>query len=129
MMAISGSNGSWFYVGKNVGGGFSRRGKHFTMISDWVPYNAKGAPLHISRKADGYFAFHLPGNGRSVYFHKQLHKDLQGGHDLPANYEVNHIDFDVSNNMSTNLELKPQDEHHAITARHRAQKKRKKCRW
>ena len=129
MMAISGSDGSWYYVGKNVCGGFSKAGKYFAMISDWVPCNAKGVPLHIARKADGYFAFHLPGKGKSVYFHRQLHKDLQGGHDLPANFEVNHIDFDISNNMSTNLELKSQDEHHAITARHRMQQKRKKYRW
>ena len=128
-MAISGSNGSWYYVGRNTSGGFSKDGKYFAMVSDWVPCNAKGAPLHISRKADGYFAFHLPGNARSVYFHRQLHKDLQGGHDLPANFEVNHIDFDISNNMSSNLELRSEDDHHAITARHRMQKKRKKSRW
>ena len=131
MMAISGSNGSWFYVGKNVGGGFSRRGKRFTMIANWVTCEAKGVPMHIyiSRKIDGYFAFHLLGNGRSVYFRRKLHKDSQVGHDLPANFEINHIDFDVRNNMSTNMEFKSRDEHHAITAKHKMQKKRNKCRW
>ena len=126
MMQISGSTGFWIYVGLNTSCAFKKNGDAFPMKSDWVPCSRKSWPLHIHRSPSGYFRFHLPNNGDSVYFARQLLQDIRGGGPLPANHEAHHKDFDPSNNMSANLELVHEELHRELTAANRRQRRRRR---
>jgi hypothetical protein len=93
---ISGSRGGfWLYVGWN---------KDDEMISDYVPCNAEGWPICISKGKNGYWNFHLPGKRTTVSFHRQLWRDLHGGARLSSRLEVNHLDRNRNHNCSFNLD-------------------------
>jgi hypothetical protein len=107
MIRISGSSGYWFEVGHNMDGE--------DMISDWVPCSASGQCLHIHRK-NGYYCFHLPHNGKSVYFHRQLYKDVKFQDIIPKTHEIHHKNFQKNDNRTENLEMMTKKRHRRLTA-------------
>ena len=101
MFAISGSRGGfWFHVGHHIDGDPPDNAMH----AEYVPCNAEGEPVCVSRNRKGYWCFHLPGVSTTVYFHRQLMRDLRGGIPLGNQYEVHHVDFSPNNNMTHNLD-------------------------
>ena len=62
MIRISGGAGFWFDVG------FNRDGDD--MVAEYVPCDVTGRCLALHKKREGYYCFHLPGNGKTVRFHR-----------------------------------------------------------
>jgi hypothetical protein len=68
MIKMSGGDGFWLHVG------FNRDGDN--MIAEYVPCDITGRCLALHKKKEGYYCFHMPGNGKTVRFHRQLYKDV-----------------------------------------------------
>ena len=107
MIRISGGDGLWLDVG------FNRDGDD--MVAEYVPCDITGRCLALHKKK-GYYCFHLPGNGKSVRFHRQLYKDVVLGGEIPATHEVHHRNFRKNDNRLDNLELMTKKRHRQLTA-------------
>ena len=110
VVAISGSTGFWVHVGHNLDGDAPH------MQSDWVPCNARGDPVAVTRLSNGYWTFHKPGSHATVYFHRQVVIDVvRGGQALPADIEIHHKDEDPNNNIIANLSMITKTAHRILT--------------
>ena len=110
VFAISDSTGFWVHVDHNVDGDFPH------MQSDWVPCNARGEPVVVTRLSNGYWTFHKPGSHATVYFHRQVVIDIvRGGQTLPADIEIHHKDEDPNNKQVANLSMITKTAHRILT--------------
>ena len=105
---MSGGDGFWLHVG------FNRDGDN--MIAEYVPCDITGRCLALHKKKEGYYCFHMPGNGKTVRFHRQLYKDVVLRGEIAATYEVHHRNFKKNDNRLCNLELMTKKRHRQFTA-------------
>ena len=85
MIRISGGEGFWLDVG------FNRDGDD--MKAEYVPCDVIGRCLALHEKKDGYYCFHLPGNGKTVRFHRQLYEDVVWRGEILETLDVHHRNF------------------------------------
>ena len=105
---ISGGEGFWLDVGFNCDGD--------DMIAEYVPCDMNGICLPIHKKKEGYYCFHLPGNGKTVRFHRQLYKDVIIRGEIPQTHELHHRNFKKNDNRLRNLEIMTKKRHRQLTA-------------
>ena len=108
MIRMSGGDGIWLDLG------FNRDGDN--MIAEYVPCDLTGRCLALHKKKEGYYCFHLRGNGKTVRFHRQLYKDVVLQGEIADTYEVHHRNFKKNDNRVCNLELMTKKRHCQLTA-------------